>query len=208
MKKTICLIAAVLLLGCVQQAAQAPSPTPISSVISAATTTPTAAKSNFSNELAALSLAIENIKVAQGELMDSFAAINDEKQKLAEYSLHLEELDPVESETVFLKQGVEAANRLLKSNEYYLGAVNNGKRTETNFTCSELKAYNLALDYEEKCISEGRQAISLLYSLDEKYPSLAGQTSIKSAGNLTAAFYDGMEDSLQETRAFLKEKCG
>ncbi|MCX6767615.1 MAG: hypothetical protein NTY90_02700 [Candidatus Micrarchaeota archaeon] len=206
------LLLPLLLFGCILPPAPSPTPSPTSAAGTVTTTVsaPTpAASSNFSNELKALAEATADMKIIYGEMLDSFEKINNDKANLAAYSSHLQSLDAEANETVFLKKNAEILQHLLSSNEYYLGALNTGRiRTSENFTCNETKAYELTLSFLSNSVNEGMAAVDSLHSLAKEYPQLAYEAGSQVAGDLVKAYYDGMAESISETRTFLKTRCG
>ena len=205
------LLGAIFLLGCVQPPAQAPAATPAAtSVISAkvATPTPTALPTNLSNEMQTMADALKAVNIVNGEFLETFSEINDAKEAANAYASHLDGLDPEANGTVFLRGNIDAARHFLASNEYYLGAMNTGKRVTQNFSCKDRKAYELAMNLTSSSIAEGRKGTDILYSLAGKYPAIAVQSGTQLAADLIGAFYDGMEESVNETLAIINDKCG
>ncbi len=210
MKKILAVLAAILLFGCVQPLPPGVTPTPTAAPPGyAPTPIPPAAVSNFSSELRALAEASKDLKIMDGEMLETFEKINNAKASIADYAAHLQSLDPSANETIFLQKNVEALQHLLTSNEYYLGALNTGRmRTTENFTCKEMGAYSLTLNFLSNAVDHGLLAVNILHSLAGEYPVLAYEAGSQVAGDLIKAYYDGMAESVNETRAFLKTQCG
>ena len=210
-KQLLALVTAILLLGCIQPPATAPTVTP-PPVISAATATPiaTALTSNFSNEIEAFGDAIKEIKLLNGEFLKTFDEVKKVREKVNAYAGHLQSLDPEENETVFLQKNVEVAYHFLDSNNYYLGAFNTGntKTTTENFTCKDAKAYRLTLNLTGSAVSEGKKGIEILYSLVKQYPALAAKAGTKFAADLINSFYAGMDQYALESNLAVESKCG